>query len=70
MVIDMKINELIAQLEAIRNKHGDDVVVMHSDFDYNMYGSDDVSFEVVEDEDSYPKDWNMPMGMKFVNIKP
>ena len=63
----MNITEAIAQLEDLREKHGDlDLMITQSDD--NVYGLDRISHEEVESDDMYPADYNMPKGFKFINL--
>ena len=63
----MNITAAIAQLEKIRDEHGDlDILITQSDD--NVYSLDYVNYEEVDD-DVYPEDFNMPKGFKFVNLK-
>lgn len=64
----MNITAAIAKLEAIRAEHGDlDILITQSDS--NVYSLDFINTEVVENEYSYPKDYNMPKGFKFVCLR-
>ena len=63
----MNITAAIAQLEKIRDEHGDlDILITQSDD--NVYSMDYINYEKVDD-DVYPEDFNMPKGFKFVNLK-
>lgn len=66
----MKISELAEKLKAIYNEHGDiDVHFAGPNHDQDPYDVGRVDVEVVEDEDEYPKDYNMPVGYKFVSLQ-
>jgi len=63
----MNITAAIAQLEKIRDEHGDlDILITQSDD--NVYSLDGINHEVVDSDDLYPEDYNMPKGFKFVNL--
>jgi len=62
--------ELANQLKAIYDEHGDiDVLFSGPNHDQNPYEVGRVGIEVVEDEEYYPKDYNMPVGFKFVSLQ-
>jgi hypothetical protein len=65
--IEMKINEMIRKLEAIRAKQGNIEVIM---FDRGSTATSigRVKFEKSNGE-GYPDSWNMPQGFKFVRIE-
>ena len=66
----MTILELANQLKAIYDEHGDiDVLFSGPSHDQNPYEVGRVSVEVVEDEDEYPEDYDMPVGFKFVSLQ-
>lgn len=63
----MNITEAIAELEKIRDDHGDlDILITQSDD--NVYSLDRIDHEEVEHDDLYPESWAMPKGFKFVNM--
>ena len=62
----MTINELIANLEAIRNEHGDIEVLHYADMD-QIVGIDYANVRIAEDGE-FPDDWNMPEGFTFVEL--
>jgi len=64
----MNITETIAQLEALRDDHGD-IEVMITQSDNNVYSLDRVGFEEVESDDLYPEEFQMPKGFKFINLQ-
>ena len=64
----MKINELIEKLQNLQSQHGDDIEIVFSDYEHVLYGPSGVVYEVAE-EDYYPKDWNIPGGMKLAILK-
>ena len=66
----MKIFELAEKLKAIYDEHGDvEVLFSGPNHDQNPYEVGRVGIVVVEDEDEYPEDYNMPVGFKFVNLQ-
>lgn len=63
----MKIMELAHALKRIYDQHGDvEVLFAGPNHDQDPYGVNEVEFQVVEDEDEYPEDFDMPVGLKFV----
>ena len=62
----MTINELIANLEAIRNEHGDIEVLHYVDMD-QIVGIGYANVRIAEDGE-FPDDWNMPEGFTFVEL--
>ena len=66
----MKIFELAEKLKAIYDEHGDvEVLFSGPNHDQDPYEVGRVGIVVVEDEDEYPEDYNMPVGFKFVNLQ-
>mgnify|MGYP000163973499 CR=1 FL=1 len=66
----MKIFELAEKLKAIYDEHGDvEVLFSGPNRDQDPYEVGRVGIVVVEDEDEYPEDYNMPVGFKFVNLQ-
>ncbi len=66
----MKIFELAKKLKAIYDEHGDvEVLFSGPNRDQDPYEVGRVGIVVVEDEDEYPEDYNMPVGFKFVNLQ-
>jgi len=66
----MKIFELAEKLKAIYDEHGDvEVLFSGPNRDLDPYEVGRVGIVVVEDEDEYPEDYNMPVGFKFVNLQ-
>lgn len=62
----MKLSNLIQQLVAIHDQHGD-LPVLKEDDNGSIYELSRVSYETAE-EDEYPKDWDMPAGFQFVLV--
>lgn len=64
----MKINKVIAQLNAIKKQHGNIEVMFQSpNSDNGPFAVEKIELEEVE-EDEYPEDFNMPAGFKFVSL--
>ena len=64
----MNITKVIAKLEAIRDEHGElDVLV--TDDQGRVVEADSFEYELVDSDDLYPDDYNMPSGTEFVNIQ-
>ena len=61
----MKINALIKKLEKIREKHGN-LEVMVCDENGRITSPDSV--KAVVSDGSYPDEWEMPEGFKFVQV--
>lgn len=62
----MKISDMINKLEALKEQHGDvDVLINAPD---GMFEANKPTFCEVEEDDEYPKSWNMPKGFRFVQI--
>ena len=62
----MTINELIAQLETLREEHGDIEVLQYANLD-QIVAIGYANVRVVEDGE-FPDDWNMPEGFTFVEL--
>ena len=62
----MKVSQLIARLGALQEQHGDLEVMFQND--------DAVTWVIIvatthlAREDEFPKDWNMPAGIKFIKL--
>ena len=66
----MKINQMIKKLEALKNKHGNvEVLFAGPNCDQEPYGVNNIEFNQVTEDDGYPEDYNLPVGLKFVMIK-
>ena len=63
----MKISKLIERLQKLKDDHGDLEVLLQG-YDDSICSITSASFEEVESNNQYPKDWKMPKGFKFVNI--
>lgn len=62
----MKISALIKKLEKIQAKNGNvEVMFAGPNHDQDPYEVNSVEFEV-SDNDTFPEDYNMPAGFKFV----
>jgi hypothetical protein len=64
---EMKVSQLITKLEKLKAEHGDlDVMITSKDGDPTAFVG--VGIGEVEDDDDFPKDWNMPKGFKWIDI--
>lgn len=65
----MKILDLANALKRIYDQHGDvEVMFAGPNHDQDPYGVYSVEFQVVEHEDEYPEDYDMPVGFRFVML--
>jgi len=65
----MKIMELAHALKRIYDQHGDvEVLFEGPNNDQDPYCVNEVEFQVVDEDDGYPEDFNMPVGMRFVKL--
>ena len=65
----MKISQMMERLEHIKRIHGD-LEVMFSDSEgESVWSAESAEVEMVEDDNQYPKDWNMPKGFRYVEIR-
>lgn len=65
----MKISQLMERLAKLQKIHGD-IDVMFSDSEgESVWSAESAEVEVVEDDNQYPKDWNMPKGFRYVEIR-
>jgi hypothetical protein len=63
----MKVQSLIQKLEKLQIEHGN-VDVMFEERDSCLTLVDWVEYRLVESDNEYPKDWNMPAGFKFIQL--
>lgn len=67
---DFTIDDVIERLQALRDKHGGDTIVMFANPNGGeYYGVHDVSHCVVMDDEEFPEDWDMPKGFEYVLIQ-
>ena len=66
----MKVSEMIAALEKIQKKSGNDVEMMFQGPNHDgIFSVQRVDAKEVEDDDEFPKSWRMPKGFKYILIE-
>ena len=63
----MKISEMITQLQTIQETVGD-ITVVFTDPDTSSVWEAHVVEHRIAEADEFPKEWDMPEGLEFVNI--
>jgi hypothetical protein len=61
----MKLSDLIEQAQRLMAREGDLEVLVDVDF----YAMSKLTLLEVEEDDQFPKDWNMPKGSKFAKVE-
>lgn len=62
----MQVSQLIQQLQAFQEQHGDIPVMVGND-DGDVWDCVIATHHVTE-EDEFPADWNMPEGFEFIKL--
>lgn len=68
---DFTIDDMIEQLQAMKQEHGGDKIVMFVDpnGEGEYYSVHSVNHHVVEYDDEFPEEWEMEKGFEYILLK-